>query len=217
MKNSSSMKMLPVQNNYLFQDYYSNYYGTNNYQIVNNVQQPKVRRQESSLLFPVQNNLLNMAYQPQQKITKIQQVPKVEINLQNVQPKLMPMKSEPKIIRIQKKVYKRNPSLQLSPQKAMDYPRNFNRNLSINYTNYNNIYNFDGIKNEVPLTHIRSNNGFYSNNYEITSPIKNNSIASYNAPNPLEIYNYTSSKIENKFNNPNNSNIIYKIVIKFFQ
>ena len=209
MKNSSSMKMLPVQNNYLFQDYYSNYYGTNNYQIVNNVQQPKVRRQESSLLFPVQNNLLNMAYQPQQKITKIQQVPKVEINLQNVQPKLMPMKSEPKIIRIQKKVYKRNPSLQLSPQKAMDYPRNFNRNLSINYTNYNNIYNFDGIKNEVPLTHIRSNNGFYSNNYEITSPIKNNSIASYNAQNPLEIYNYTSSKIENKFNNPNNSNIIY--------
>ena len=209
MKNSSSMKMLPVQNNYLFQDYYSSYYGTNNYQIVNNIQQPKVRRQESSLLFPVQNNLLNMAYQPQQKITKIQQVPKVEINLQNVQPKLMPMKSEPKIIRIQKKVYKRNPSLQLSPQKAMDYPRNFNRNLSINYTNYNNIYNFDGIKNEVPLTHIRSNNGFYSNNYEITSPIKNNSIASYNAPNPLEIYNYTSSKIENKFNNPNNSNIIY--------
>ena len=209
MKNSSSMKMLPVQNNYLFQDYYSNYYGTNNYQIVNNVQQPKVRRHESSLLFPVQNNLLNMAYQPQQKITKIQQVPKVEINLQNVQPKLIPMKSEPKIIRIQKKVYKRNPSLQLSPQKAMDYPRNFNRNLSINYTNYNNIYNFDGIKNEVPLTHIRSNNGFYSNNYEITSPIKNNSIASYNAQNPLEIYNYTSSKIENKFNNPNNSNIIY--------
>jgi hypothetical protein len=209
MKNSSSMKMLPVQNNYLFQDYYSNYYGTNNYQIVNNVQQPKVRRHESSLLFPVQNNLLNMAYQPQQKITKIQQVPKVEINLQNVQPKLIPMNSEPKIIRIQKKVYKRNPSLQLSPQKAMDYPRNFNRNLSINYTNYNNIYNFDGIKNEVPLTHIRSNNGFYSNNYEITSPIKNNSIASYNAQNPLEIYNYTSSKIENKFNNPNNSNIIY--------
>ena len=209
MKNSSSMKMLPVQNNYLFQDYYSNYYGTNNYQIVNNVQQPKVRRQESSLLFPVQNNLLNMAYQPQQKITKIQQVPKVEINLQNVQPKLMPMKSEPKIIRIQKKVYKRNPSLQLSPQKAMDYPRNFNRNLSINYTNYNNIYYFDGIKNDVPLTHIRSNNGFYSNNYEITSPIKNNSISSYNAQNPLEIYNYTSSKIENKYNNPNNSNIIY--------
>ena len=209
MKSSSSMKMLPVQNNYLFQDYYSSYYGSNNYQIVNNVQQPKVRRQESSLLFPVQNNLLNMAYQPQQKITKIQQVPKVEINLQNVQPKLIPMKSEPKIIRIQRKVYKRNPSLQLSPQKATDYPKNFNRNLSINYTNYNNIYNFDGLKNEVPLTHIRSNNGFYSNNYEITSPIKNNSIASYNAPNPLEIYNYTSSKIENKFNNPNNSNIIY--------
>ena len=105
MKSSSSMKALPVQNNYLSQDYYSTYYGTNNYQIINNVQPQKaVHRQVSSLLLPVQNNLLNMTYQPQQKITNIQIVPKVEIDLQAVQPKISPVKSESKIIRIQKKV-----------------------------------------------------------------------------------------------------------------
>ena len=211
MKSSSSMKALPVQNNYLLQDYYSTYYGTNNYQIINNVQPQKaVHRQVSSLLLPVQNNLLNMTYQPQQKITNIQIVPKVEIDLQAVQPKISPVKSESKIIRIQKKVYKRNPSMQLGPQKNWDYPKNFNRNLSVNYINYNNINNFDNILNNASFTHIKANEGFSSNNYEITSPIKNNIISAYNAKNPLEIYNYnyTSQKIENKFNNPNN-NIIY--------
>ena len=49
--------------------------------------------------------------QTQQQIPQIQQqqqIPLVEIDLQNAQQVIPPTKSEPKIIRIQKKIYKRN-------------------------------------------------------------------------------------------------------------
>ena len=69
------MKILPIQNNYVIQDY-STYYNTNNYQYYDNLQ-PKqsLQRQTSSSLLTVRNNLLNTnpKMQTQQQIPQIQQ------------------------------------------------------------------------------------------------------------------------------------------------
>ena len=205
MKNSSSMKMLSAPNNYLFQDY-STYNGTNNYKIIDNNQPNKpLQRQESSSLLSVNNNLLNTNYQSQQKIQQIYQVPNI---LQNNQQIITPMKSEPKIIRIQKKVFRRIPSGQLSPRKNMEYYQNLNRNLSMDFRSYNGkINNYDNIQKNFSLINVKPEEEISLNNYEITTPIKNNKIVSYNYLNPIERYNNTSPKEENKFT-ITNSNIL---------
>ena len=62
MKNSTSMKILPVQNNYLNQDY-SIYFNPNNYQYFDNFQ-PKqsLKRQVSSALLSVKNWLFILLF-----------------------------------------------------------------------------------------------------------------------------------------------------------
>ena len=203
------MKMLAVQNNYLIQDY-SSYYGPNNYNIINSTQK-FLQRQESSNLLTVHNNLLNMNYQPQFQIPQMKQIPNANVVLQNNQPITTAIKNEPKIIRIQRKVFKRIPSLQLSPQKGLDYYTTFNRNLSIDSSSYNGkIYNFYNINNNYPLIDVKPAVELPLSNYEITTPIKNNKIESYNSLNPIERYNYTSPKEEeNKFINSNNNVMNY--------
>ena len=217
MKSSSSMKNLPIQNNYIIPGY-SNYYDMNNYQIVNNQQQNKLlHRQESSLLLPVQNNLFNMINQPPQPILSPRETPKVKIDLQNIDPIITPAKSEQKIIRIQKKLFKRIPSSKIINQKSSNYVVNNSKNFYVNNKNNNHNINFlNNSQNNYSLYDANSNNGLYFQNYEITTPIKNNKIVSYNSLNKLEKdNNFTYSKLENKLNNQNN-NIIYYSDVKSY-
>ena len=217
MKSSSSMKNLPIQNNYIIPGY-SNYYDMNNYQIVNNQQQNKLfRRQESSLLLPVQNNLFNMINQVPQPILSPRETPKVKIDLQNIDPIITPAKSEQKIIRIKKKLFKRIPSSKIINQKSSNYVVNNGKNFYVNNKNNNHNINFlNNSQNNYSLYDANSNNGLYFQNYEITTPIKNNKIVSYNSLNKLEKdNNFTYSKLENKLNNQNN-NIIYYSDVKSY-
>ena len=197
MKNSTSMKILPVQNNYLNQDY-STYFNANNYQYFDNFQ-PKqsLKRQVSSALLSVKNNLLNNTQQiqaQQQQYPQIQiqqqqqQIPLVEIDLQNTQPLILPTKSEPKIIRIQKKIYKRNTNQKnlpiLMPSRSVDNFGNLMRNITMDNISYNNNYNnnkniiYDD-KNNLALTNNNQITDLTSNEYEITSPVKKNKFISY--------------------------------------
>jgi hypothetical protein len=189
----------------------------NNYQIVNNQQQNKLfRRQESSLLLPVQNNLFNMINQPPQPILSPRETPKVKIDLQNIDPIITPAKSEQKIIRIQKKLFKRIPSSKIINQKSSNYVVNNSKNFYVNNKNNNHNINFlNNSQNNYSLYDANSNNGLYFQNYEITTPIKNNKIVSYNSLNKLEKDNFTYSKLENKLNNQNN-NILYYSDVKSY-
>ena len=186
------MKILPIQNNYVIQDY-STYYNTNNYQYYDNFQ-PKqsLQRQTSSSLLTVRNNLLNTnpKMQTQQQIPQIQQqqqIPLVELDLQNAQQVIPPTKCEPKIIRIQKKIYKRNinqkkPQL-LMQSRSLDYFGNPIRNLSFdssNYNYYNNNANiFFNTKDIYSLMDTKQISNHNLNEYEITSPIKKNKVNIY--------------------------------------
>ena len=219
MKNSTSMKILPVQNNYLNQDY-STYFNANNYQYFDNFQ-PKqsLKRQVSSALLSVKNNLLNNTQQiqaQQQQYPQIQiqqqqqQIPLVEIDLQNTQPLILPTKSEPKIIRIQKKIYKRNINQKkspiLMPSRSMDNFGNLMRSITMDNTSYNNNYNnneniiYDD-KNNLALTNNNQITDLTSNEYEITSPVKKNKFISYIPIN--EKYFQDSSKTDIKYQNQN--------------
>ena len=219
MKNSTSMKILPVQNNYLNQDY-STYFNANNYQYFDNFQ-PKqsLKRQVSSALLSVKNNLLNNTQQiqaQQQQYPQIQiqqqqqQIPLVEIDLQNTQPLILPTKSEPKIIRIQKKIYKRNTNQKkfpiLMPSRSVDNFGNLMRNITMDNTSYNNNYNnneniiYDD-KNNLALTNNNQITDLTSNEYEITSPVKKNKFISYIPIN--EKYFQDSSKTDIKYQNQN--------------
>ena len=196
MKNSTSMKMLPVQNNYLNQDY-STYLNTNNYQYFDNFQPQKpLQRQVSSSLLPVKNNLLNNSQQIQKKQqqypqTQIQiqqqqhQIPLSQMDLQKNQPIILPTKSEQKIIRIQKKIYKRNISQKnppiLMPSRSMDNFVNPKKNISMNNISYNNNYNNNeniiyNDKISLALSNTNQITDLTSNEYEITSPIKKNKL-----------------------------------------
>ena len=219
MKNSTSMKILPVQNNYLNQDY-STYFNANNYQYFDNFQ-PKqsLKRQVSSALLSVKNNLLNNTQQiqaQQQQYPQIQiqqqqqQIPLVEIDLQNTQPLILPTKSEPKIIRIQKKIYKRNTNQKnlpiLMPSRSVDNFGNLMRNITMDNISYNNNYNnnkniiYDD-KNNLALTNNNQITDLTSNEYEITSPVKKNKFISYIPIN--EKYFQDSSKTDIKYQNQN--------------
>ena len=218
MKNSTSMKILPVQNNYLNQDY-STYFNANNYQYFYNFQ-PKqsLKRQVSSALLSVKNNLLNNTQQiqaqqqqyPQIQIQQQQQIPLVEIDLQNTQPLILPTKSEPKIIRIQKKIYKRNTNQKnlpiLMPSRSVDNFGNLMRNITMDNISYNNNYNnnkniiYDD-KNNLALTNNNQITDLTSNEYEITSPVKKNKFISYIPIN--EKYFQDSSKTDIKYQNQN--------------
>ena len=219
MKNSTSMKILPVQNNYLNQDY-STYFNANNYQYFDNFQ-PKqsLKRQVSSALLSVKNNLLNNTQQiqaQQQQYPQIQiqqqqqQIPLVEIDLQNTQPLILPTKSEPKIIRIQKKIYKRNTNQKnlpiLMPSRSVDNFGNLMRNITMDNISYNNNYNnneniiYDD-KNNLALTNNNQISDLTSNEYEITSPVKKNKFISYIPIN--EKYFQDSSKTDIKYQNQN--------------
>ena len=219
MKNSTSMKILPVQNNYLNQDY-STYFNANNYQYFDNFQ-PKqsLKRQVSSALLSVKNNLLNNTQQiqaQQQQYPQIQiqqqqqQIPLVEIDLQNTQPLILPTKSEPKIIRIQKKIYKRNTNQKkfpiLMPSRSVDNFGNLMRNITMDNISYNNNYNnneniiYDD-KNNLSLTNNNQITDLTSNEYEITSPVKKNKFISYIPIN--EKYFQDSSKTDIKYQNQN--------------
>jgi len=216
MKNSTSMKILPVQNNYLNQDY-STYFNANNYQYFDNFQ-PKqsLKRQVSSALLSVKNNLLNNTQQiqaQQQQYPQIQiqqqqqQIPLVEIDLQNTQPLILPTKSEPKIIRIQKKIYKRNTNQNklpiLMPSRSVDNFGNLMRNITMDNISYNNNYNniiYDD-KNNLALTNNNQITDLTSNEYEITSPVKKNKFISYIPIN--EKYFQDSSKTDIKYQNQN--------------
>ena len=207
------MKILPIQNNYVIQDY-STYYNTNNYQYYDNFQ-PKqsLQRQTSSSLLTVRNNLLNTnpKMQTQQQIPQIQQqqqIPLVELDLQNAQQVIPPTKCEPKIIRIQKKIYKRNinqkkPQL-LMQSRSLDYFGNPIRNLSFdssNYNYYNNNANiFFNTKDIYSLMDTKPISNHNLNEYEITSPIKKNKVNSY-----IPLYQ-DSSKTEIKYQNQNQNN-----------
>ena len=194
MNNSSSMKILPVQNIYQNQNM-TNYYNAN-YQMIHNYQPHKMfQRQKSSSLLQVKNNLLNQIQPIQQQIPQSQQVRIIEIDLKNIQPVMVAVKSSPKIIRIQKKLFKRSTS-QKKMQQTNLASDNFNRNLLTNNINYNNQINI------LSKNIIKSPENFYSNNYEVTSPIKNNNVFSFNNLIPYQNYNYTSSKIENKLQQP---------------
>ena len=222
MKNSTSMKILPVQNNYLNQDY-STYFNANNYQYFDNFQ-PKqsLKRQVSSALLSVKNNLLNNTQQiqaQQQQYPQIQiqqqqqQIPLVEIDLQNTQPLILPTKSEPKIIRIQKKIYKRNTNQKklpiLMPSRSVDNFGNLMRNITMDNISYNNNYNnneniiYDD-KNNLALTNNNQISDLTSNEYEITSPVKKNKFISYIPIN--EKYFQDSSKTDIKYQNQNLNN-----------
>ena len=216
MKNSTSMKILPVQNNYLNQDY-STYFNANNYQYFDNFQ-PKqsLKRQVSSALLSVKKNLLNNTQQiqaQQQQYPQIQiqqqqqQIPLVEIDLQNTQPLILPTKSEPKIIRIQKKIYKRNTNQNklpiLMPSRSVDNFGNLMRNITMDNISYNNNYNniiYDD-KNNLALTNNNQITDLTSNQYEITSPVKKNKFISYIPIN--EKYFQDSSKTDIKYQNQN--------------
>ena len=224
MKNSTSMKMLPVQNNYLNQDY-STYLNTNNYQYFDNFQPQKpLQRQVSSSLLPVKNNLLNNSQQIQKKQqqypqTQIQiqqqqhQIPVTEIDLQKNQPIILPTKSEQKIIRIQKKIYKRNISQKnppiLMPSRSMDNFVNHKKNISMNNISYNNNYNNNeniiyNDKISLALSNTNQITDLTSNEYEITSPIKKNKFISYIPIN--DKYFQDSSKTDIKYQNQNVNN-----------
>ena len=202
------MKNLPIQNNYIIQSY-PKYYDANNYQIINNQQPKKVFHQQvSSLVLPVHNNLFNIKNQSQQPILTPRQLPKAEINIQNIHPLITPMKSEQRIIRIQKKVFRRNPSPKMNSAKNLNYLGNINKNFYINNNNNQNINDLKNTQNNFTFQDAKSIDALSVQNYEIINPIKNNKIISYNSLNKLEKTQYTSPKFENKLNNQNN-NIIY--------
>ena len=63
-------------------------------------------------------------------------------------------------------------------------PSNTNQNFISNNTNFNNnktkiIYNSYNSKNDLSLMNVSSNQGIHSNEYEITSPVKNGKIIHY--------------------------------------
>ena len=199
------MKILPVHNNYLIQNY-QNYYDANNYQFLNTVQPKKyLQRQVSSSLLTVKNNITNMSQRPQQITPQIQQMPRIEIDLQNSQPAvLLPIKNEPKIIRIQKKIFRRNisqnnPKL-LMPSKSVDYSKNYNYLTGNTYYN-NKVNNLNNIKKNIQLINIKPVDEYSSKIYEVTSPEKKNKFTSYNIYNSSEKNNYYTPKVENKFTN----------------
>ena len=206
MKNSTSMKILPVQNNYLFQNYLT-YYDTNNYQYYNNTHSNNIlQRQGSSSLLTVKNNLANISQQPQQITPQIKQIPNIQVNLQNSQAVVLPNKNELKIIRVQKKIYKRNLSQKnpqiLMPNKSMDYSSNYNKNYFVGNTNYNNKVNdLNNIKKNIPLINVKPIEEYSSKIYEVTSPVEKNKFISYNNNNYSEKYYYYTPKIENKYAN----------------
>ena len=136
--------------------------------MIHNYQPHKIiQRQKSSSLLQVKNNLLNQIQPIQQHIPQSQQVPIIEIDLKNIQPVMVTVKSSPKIIRIQKKLFKRSTS-QKKMQQTNLASDNFNRNLLTNNINYNKQINI------LSKNSIKSPENFYSNNYEVTSPINNN-------------------------------------------
>ena len=154
------MKRLPVHNSYLVPNYL-NYYDANNYQYFNNTQ-PKInlQRQVSSSLLTVKNNLSNTSQRPQQIIPQIQQIPRIETDIQNSQPAILSIKNEPKIIRVQKKIFRRNLSQKnpklILPSKSMDYSGNFNYNYLVGNINYNNKVNdLNNINKNIPLINIK--------------------------------------------------------------
>ena len=202
------MKNLPIQNNYIIQSY-PKYYDANNYQIINNQQPKKVFHQQvSSLVLPVHNNLFNINNQSQQPILTPRQLSKAQIDIQNIHPLITPMKSEQRIIRIQKKVFRRNPSPKMNSAKNLNYLGNINKNFYINNNNNQNINDLKNTQNNFTFQDAKSIDALSVQNYEIINPIKNNKIISYNSLNKLEKTQYTSPKFENKLNNQNN-NIIY--------
>ena len=202
------MKNLPIQNNYIIQSY-PKYYDANNYQIINNQQPKKVFHQQvSSLVLPVHNNLFNINNQSQQPILTPIQLSKAQIDIQNLHPLITPMKSEQRIIRIQKKVFRRNPSPKMNSAKNLNYLGNINKNFYINNNNNQNINDLKNTQNNFTFQDAKSIDALSVQNYEIINPIKNNKIISYNSLNKLEKTQYTSPKFENKLNNQNN-NIIY--------
>ena len=200
------MKILPVQNNYLFQNYLT-YYDTNNYQYYNNTHSNNIlQRQGSSSLLTVKNNLANISQQPQQITPQIKQIPNIQVNLQNSQAVVLPNKNELKIIRVQKKIYKRNLSQKnpqiLMPNKSMDYSSNYNKNYFVGNTNYNNKVNdLNNIKKNIPLINVKPIVEYSSKIYEVTSPVEKNKFISYNNNNYSEKYYYYTPKIENKYAN----------------
>ena len=220
MKNSTSMKILPIQNNYLIHDY-STYYNTNNYQYFD-IFLPKqsLKRQVSSSALSVKNNLLNSTQQIQsqqqypQLQQKQQQIPVVNINLLNTKPILLPAKSEQKIIRIEKKIYKRNihqkkPQI-LMPNLSMDYYGNSPKNVSMDRVGYSNNYNFNNNaniiyndKDNLSLDNNKQISNLTSNEYEITSPIKKNKFISYISLNSSEKNYQNSPKTDIKYQNQN--------------
>ena len=202
------MKNLPIQNNYIIQSY-PKYYDANNYQIINNQQPKKVFHQQvSSLVLPVHNNLFNIKNQSQQPILTPIQLSKAQIDIQNLHPLITPMKSEQRIIRIQKKVFRRNPSPKMNSAKNLNYLGNINKNFYINNNNNQNINDLKNTQNNFTFQDAKSIDALSVQNYEIINPIKNNKIISYNSLNKLEKTQYTSPKFENKLNNQNN-NILY--------
>ena len=200
MKSSSSMKMLPVNN--IYQNInYENYYNTN-YQVIDNIQPIQtLHRQESSSLLPVRNNLLNMTQQSQKQIPQIKQTPIEEIGLQNIQPKVN--KSNPQIIRIQKKILKRNIQNFVYPKIDYSYD-NFNRNYLLNDTNYYNTNNL----HDYSSNNVKPNDEYVLNNYQVTTPIKQKKEIYDNNFNLLQNYNYSSQKEVNKYKPPS-TNVIY--------
>ena len=202
------MKNLPIQNNYIIQSY-PKYYDANNYQIINNQQPKKVFHQQvSSLVLPVHNNLFNINNQSQQPILTPIQLSKAQIDIQNLHPLITPMKSEQRIIRIQKKVFRRNPSPKMNSAKNLNYLGNINKNFYINNNNNQNINDLKNTQNNFTFQDAKSIDALSIQNYGIINPIKNNKIISYNSLNKLEKTQYTSPKFENKLNNQNN-NILY--------
>ena len=203
------MKRLPVHNSYLVPNYL-NYYDANNYQYFNNTQ-PKInlQRQVSSSLLTVKNNLSNTSQRPQQIIPQIQQIPRIETDIQNSQPAILSIKNEPKIIRVQKKIFRRNLSQKnpklILPSKSMDYSGNFNYNYLVGNINYNNKVNdLNNINKNIPLINIKPIEQYSSKIYEVTSPVKKNKVF-YNNHNSSQRYNYYTPKSENKFTNQKNN------------
>ena len=154
------MKNLPIQNNYIIQSY-PKYYDANNYQIINNQQPKKVFHQQvSSLVLPVHNNLFNINNQSQQPILTPIQLSKAQIDIQNLHPLITPMKSEQRIIRIQKKVFRRNPSPKMNSTKNLNYLGNINKNFYINNNNNQNINDSKNTQNNFTFQDAKSLDAF---------------------------------------------------------
>ena len=212
------MKILPIHNNYFTQNS-SAYFNTNNYQN-NNIILPMniLSSQKSSSLLKVRNNLINETQQMQQQTPKIQNIPYFETNFQNIQTPTKQVKSAQKIIRIQRKIFKRNispqilSSLPLYKNMNVKSPSNTNQNFISNNTNFNNnktkiIYNSYNSKNDLPLMNVSSNQGIHSNEYEITSPVKNGKIIPYITLNLVDNSNKNYPKTLYKRYNTNNDTL----------